>query len=135
MKPEQIFIGNIRKCTMYEDTTVKCNSYFGNTLISCDTFGQIKTKSKLYKSNAILIKLKCGGYVDIDNLNNILDYLKIHKDIKKNGYYLGGMIMTDEAHNKDCLFVEYKSLRPYYQHPETEKNISVKKIKKEIKRK
>lgn len=43
--------------------------------------------------------------------------------------------MTDEAHNKDCLFVEYKSLRPYYQYPETEKNISVKKLKKEIKRK
>lgn len=136
MKPEQIFIGNIRKCTMYEEyNKIRYGAYLDGTPIGCDTICNCKTKSKLYKANAILVKLKCGGYVDIDNLNNILDYFKMNKDIKRDGYYLGGMIMSYEAHAKDCLFVDYSSLREYYQYPEIENNISVKKLKKEIKRK
>lgn len=134
MKPEQIFIGNIKKCTKYEEqTTFKCEAYFGDTPIFCDTFGSYTFESELYKENATLIKLKNGGYVDIDNLNTILDYMKMHKDITKNGFRTGGLIMSEQVWAKDSLFIDCNSLKSYYQNPEEEKNISIKKLRKNIK--
>ena len=74
MKTDQIFIGDIRKCTKYEThTTFSSSTYIGDQCIGCDSFGYIDKDDELYKENAVLIKIKNGGYVDLERFNSILD--------------------------------------------------------------
>lgn len=132
MKPEQIFVGNIRKCTKYEShTTFQSETYINGRFIGGDGFGYIDTDDELFKENAILIKIEKGGYVDLERLNSILDYVRIYKDIK-DGYMLGGLMMPTSPHGIDNLFVDKKSLKPYYSNEQT-KNISVHQLKKQLK--
>lgn len=133
MKTDQIFIGDIRKCTKYNThTTFSSSMYIGDQCIGCNSFGYVDEDDELYKENAVLIKVKNGGYVDLENFNSILDYIKIHQDITKNGYRLGGLIMSTSAHCVNCLFVDRKSLKPYYTNKEQDNNISVHQLKKQI---
>ena len=132
MNSNQIFIGNIKKCTEYErHTTFESSTYIDDECISVERFGYIKKDSEVYKTNAILIQTKHGGYVDLENLNSILDHIKLLKDITKDGYRLGGLIMSTNPHCKDCLFVDRHSLKPLYLQKEI-KNISVKNLKKTL---
>ena len=134
MKPEQIFIGNIRKCTKYEEhTTFKSQTFIDSDIIDTDTFGYIVSDDELYKENAILLKIKQGGYVDIERLNSILDHIKMHQNITKRGFILGGLIMSTSSHCIDSLFVDESSLKPYYNNKQ-QKNISVRQLKKQIKK-
>ena len=129
MKTDQIFIGDIRRCTKYEKH-ITLSSMIAN--IGRESFGYIEEDDELYKENAILIKIKNGGYVDLERFNSILDYIKIHKDITKNGYRLGGLMMSTSAHCLDSLFVDEESLKPYYTAKQTS-NLSVHQLKKQIK--
>lgn len=134
MKPEQIFIENIRKCTEYkENTTFQSKTYIDGECIGTDAIGFIESDDELFKENAILIKLKQGGYVDIERLNSILDYIKMRKDITKTGYILGGLIMSTSSHRIDSLFVDETSLKPYYNNKQ-QKNISVRQLKKQLRK-
>ena len=134
MKPEQIFIGNIKRCTKYEEyNTIVGSTYIGNQLICTDSFGYITKEDELYKENAVLIKIENGGYVDLDRFNSFLDYIRIHKDITKNGYRLGGLMMSTSAHSPNCLFVDEKSLKPYYTDKQQFEDISVRKLKRQVK--
>lgn len=133
MKPEQIFIGNIKQCTKYEMHKILSSSfYIGNQCIGCDTFGHIDMDDELYKKDAILIKLKHGGYVDVENINSILDHIKIRRYITKDGFRLGGLIISTKAHYINSLLVDEDSLKPYYDNNQR-KNISVRQLKKQIK--
>lgn len=126
MKTEQIFIGNINKCVKYEERP---------TCISgSDSFGHIVTDYELYKENVILIKIENGGYVDLERFNSILDHIKIKQAITEGGYILGGLMMPTYAYCMDALFVDKKSLRPYYANADEQqkKNISVHKLKKQV---
>ena len=96
-------------------------------------FGYITKEDELYKENAVLIKIENGGYVDLERFNSILDYIRIHKDITKNGYRLGGLMMSTSAHSRNCLFVDEKSLKPYYTEKQQFEDISVRKLKKQVK--
>lgn len=129
MKTDQIFIGDIRRCTKYEKH-ITLSSMTANVIR--ESFGYIEEDDELYKENAILIKIKNGGYVDLERFNSILDYIKIHKDITKNGYRLGGLMMSTSAHCLDSLFVDEESLKPYYTAKQTS-NLSVHQLKKQIK--
>ena len=133
MKPGQIFIGNIRKCTKYTiyNTLFSNEMYINNQCVECDFFGYIDTDDELYKENAILIKIKNGGYVDLENFNSILDYIKIHKSTTKNGFTTGGLIIPTTAHSLGSLFVDRKSLKPYYSD-KCQKDISIRQLKKQI---
>lgn len=134
MKPEQIFVGNIRKCTKYEEyTTFSSSMYNGNECVIRDSIGTIATDDEIYKKQAILIKMKNGGYVDLERLNSILDSMKVYRDITKDGYRLGGLIMSTSAYCMGCLFVEEESLKPYYNYS-NKQQISVYQLKKQIKR-
>lgn len=131
MKKGQIFIGDIRKCTKYDThTTFSSNCYIGDQCIGCDSFGYIEVEDELYKENAILIKIENGGYVDLERFNSILDYIKIHHDLTKNGYRLGGLMMSERAHCIDSLFVDEKSLKPYYADEIQNNNVSIRQLKK-----
>ena len=111
MRPEQIFIGNIRKCTKYESHTIfQSKTYMDEECIGFDFFGCLNIDDELFKENAILIKIEKGGYVDLERFNSILDYVKIYKDITKDGYVLGGLMMSTYSHGLDSLFVDKKSL-------------------------
>jgi len=133
MKPEQIFIGNIRKCTKYEShTTFQSKTYINGECIGADGFGYVDTDDELFKENAILIKIEKGGYVDLERFNSILDYIRIYKDITKDGYMLGGLMMSTSSHGLDSLFVDEDSLKPYYNNEQTKK-ISVRQLKKQVK--
>lgn len=135
MKTDQIFIGDIRKCTKYEThTTFSGSEYIGDCCIGCDSFGYIDEDNELYKENAILIKIKNGGYVDLERFNSILDYIKIHQDITKDGYRLGGLMMSTSAHCINSLFVDENSLKPYYADKQQTSDISVRQLKKQIKK-
>ena len=133
MKPEQIFIGNIKRCTEYkEHITSQDKTYINGQCFICDEFGYIETNSEFFKENAILIKIKKGGYVDLERLNSLLDYIRVYKDIRFNGYMLGGLMMDTSPHDLNSLFVDKKSLKPYYSNEQT-KNISVRQLKKQLK--
>lgn len=133
MKPEQIFIGDIRKCTKYEEHEIfESKTYINGVCIGCDRLGYIKKDDELFKENAILIKIKKGGYVDLERFNSILDYIRIYKDIIKDEYMLGGLMMPTSSYGLDSLFVDENSLKPYY-NKEQANNISVRQLKKQLK--
>ena len=133
MKAEQIFIGDIKKCTKYEaHTTLQCETYINGQSIGGEGFGYVKIEDEIFKENAILIKFENGGYVNVENINSILDYIKIYKNIKKNGYKLGGLMMSTYAHRPDCLFVDRDSITRYCNGEQT-KNISIHQLRKQIK--
>lgn len=135
MKPEQIFIGNIKKCTKYETHTVFSSSmYLGDHCIGCDSFGHIEQEDELYKKQAILIKIEKGGYVDLERFNSILDHIRINRDITKDGYRLGGLMMSTSPHRINSLFVDEKSLKPYYNEKQQTSDISVWQLKKQAKK-
>lgn len=106
--------------------------YIGDQCIGCDSIGYIVEDDELYKENAVLIKIKNGGYVDLEKLNSILDYIKIYRDITKDGYHVG-LIMPTSAYGIDSLFVDEKSLKPYYINKQQKSNISAHQLKKQIK--
>lgn len=134
MKKDQIFIGDIRKCTKYEiHTTFGNNAYIGDVCIGCDSFGYINSNDELYKENAILIKIENGGYVDLERFNSFLDYVRIYQNITKNGYCLGKLMMPTSAYCINSLFVDEKSLKSYYDDKQQADNISVRQLKKQLK--
>ena len=134
MKSDQIFIGNIKRCTKYKKhITFSGSTYIGDQCIVCDSFGSIIINDEIYKENTVLLKIKNGGYVDLERLNSFLDYINIYRDITKNGFHLGGLVMSTSAHCIGSLFVDEKSLKPYYNHKQQIANISVRKLKKQLK--
>lgn len=133
MKSDQVFIGNIRRCTKYEkNIALICKTYIDGQLIGCERFGSIEEDDELYKENAILIRVKNGGYVDLERFDSILDYIRLHRLYTKNGFRLGGLIMSTSAYRLDDLFVDEKTLKPYYQANEEVKDTSILKLKKQI---
>ncbi len=55
MKTDQIFIGNIKKCTKYEPHAVFCSStYINGKRIVSDFFGGIESEDEIYKENGYL---------------------------------------------------------------------------------
>lgn len=129
MKKDKIYIGNIRRCTKYEShKTVVTSANINNECIGSSGFGYTDSEDEMYKENAILIKTKNGGYVDLDNLNNFLDYLKVKNNTTKNGIRLDGLIMSTSADYLNCLFVDEGTLKPYYKNQNSD--ISIIELKK-----
>lgn len=130
MKSDKIFIGNIRKCTKYEEHVMfSSETYIGSELLGRERFGSIEEDDELYKENAILIKVKNGGYVDLDRFNSILDYIRLHRCCTKNGIRLGGLVISTSPYKLESLFVDEKSLKPYYPVNEEIKDTSILKLK------
>lgn len=135
MKPEQFYIGDIYKCTKYDThSTFSSETYIDDTCICVERFGYTSSEEELYKENAVLAKVEKGGYVDVSEFKSILDYLKIYKSLTKDGYKIGGIMMPTSAHYLGSLFVDTKSLRPYYQKDQQPNNISILKLNKELKK-
>lgn len=108
MKQENIFTGNIMKCTQ------------------CDN----SIHSTPYKQ-AIIIYIKHLGFIDLDNLSNnkLKNSLKLFKEIISNQNIGQKIIMQTAPSTKDSLWVDATSLQPYYYPGQKIKNVKVKQLK------
>lgn len=128
---EDVYVGDIYKCTEHRYTPTMENCFcLGEGFDYYGTVGYIVKKGKLYKSNAILVKIKNGGFVDIDSYKTFIDYIKICRDITKNGFILDGIVLETSPHKIDSLYVESDSLVPYSTTSRTFKG-----LKRELKQK
>ena len=137
MKAEQIFIGNINKCTKYEQHDILKSELIdgiSGEVIGCERFGYIEREGEVYKENAILIKLQNGGYVDIDNLNSILDQLSVYRDITRDGYKAGRLIMPTLAWKEGCLYVDESSLKRCFNESMSQDKVTVRSLKQKFNR-
>lgn len=133
MNSNQVFTGTIRRCTKYEThTTFSSEMFIGNISLGADALGYIDEDSVIEKENAVLIQVTDGGYVDVESYKSAVDYFKVRQSISSEGFRLGGLIMSTSPHREDCLYVDSTTLKPYYSKSEP-KNISVRKLKKELK--
>lgn len=121
MSSNDIFIGTIRICTDYYGETYK-------TADGTDLLG-FELKSEIYKENAILYKTKNGRYVDIDNINSVLDNIKINRHVNTEKL---GILMPISAYEENCLYVDKSTLKPYYRDELID--FSIKKLKKELRK-
>ena len=119
MSSNDIYIGDIRKCTAYIGESLVCA--YGNG------FSGFELESELYKKDAILYRTKNGRYVDIDMINSIFDsfIIKRHESIDKLG-----LLMPTIAYGEDTLYIDKKTLKPYYRDEQVD--ISVRKLKREL---
>ncbi len=116
MKTDRIWVGDIMQCVGYEEDTVVSSK--------AEEVKMVYKKFQVVKENAVLIAMKNGFYIDIEDINwrDILlgpaeEVVAIPKET--------------EAHNKGDLFVDRNSLQPYaavYGELETE-NIGLGKLK------
>ncbi len=136
MDSKQIFIGNIKKCTKYDiSTTFSSETYIGEQCISCDSFGYIQEESEIAKENAVLIRVAKSRYVDIDSYRSAVDYFKVRQSLTGTRMNMDGIVMSTSPYHVGCLFVDEDSLQPYYTEEQDPKNISVRKLKKELRQK
>ena len=107
IKSEDVYIGDIMLCTKYEyKPTLVIEDFAG-----CMSFGSIHVEEKVYKEDAILIKISEDRYVDVDELNNLLDYLKLYKNkCKKQNF--DEIVLGISARKAGALFV--KNVEPHY---------------------
>lgn len=98
-------------------------------------FGHIETEAKVYKENAVLVRIKDNAYVDIEGLS-LLDivhlYLENEKRIKNNELCMPSL---PSGLYEEQLYVDSNSLKPYVTTDKKQKNISLMKIKRQKSRK
>ncbi len=127
MKPEKIFIGDIKLCIDY-NLTKHC---FDPNEVVKDEFGNwgewlfyskyTERSERLLKKDAILLEVAPGCYVDVSNIKSILDYIKIYFEVKNN-LYNGLVIRTHTI--AFGQYVEKSSIRPYFDNKQQETNES-----------
>lgn len=133
MKSDRIFIGNIKKCTVYDEhSTFSSSFYIGDRCITTESYGTIGINSEMIKKNAVLLRLTEGGYVDLESLNSYLDYLKARKDVGRKGFRLGRLILPDVALGLDYVFVDRHSLKQYYSDKSKKQKVSVRRLIKQL---
>lgn len=135
MQIEEVFIGDIRKCNKYEmHPTFKSETFINGVSLGCDCFGFIETDSEPYKENATILKIKNGGYVDLDNLKTIIDCWKVDSLMRENGgYSLKGIMMSTSESFLNGLFVDEKSLKPYFKEQIDVETMSLRKVRRAVK--
>lgn len=129
MKKYQIFIGDIRVCTKYDRcASFVSGAYINGECIGSDYIGYINKDDELYKKDAILVKIKNRGYVDLEKLSSILDNIEIFLESRRRGFNEGDIAITTFPYEKGDLFVDETTLRPYFSD-ELRSDISVRQLK------
>lgn len=135
MKTNQIFIGDIKKCTKYDvHTTFSSSMYIGEHCIGGSSIGYVDEEYEIYKENAVLIKVADYAYVDLESLNSILDYIRIYRDMLLRDYS-SGLIISTSAYCINTLIVDENFLMPYYTDERQVEDISIRKLKQRFKNK
>lgn len=120
MNYEQFFIGDIRICKNYNRFNADCiDEWIGGPsperLIknSNGTTDYIDYTDEMYKQDAILIKTKNGKYIDLEDVNSILDYVSTDCDNKVKKFCLKNKVMSTLPDESGSLFVDKRSLKSY----------------------
>jgi len=130
MKTNQIFRGDIKICTSYETyTSIVSEAYIGDQCIGRDCLGHIELDSEFYKRNAILLRIRRDKYVDLNRIASILDYIKIYLESRRKGFYLEDLAISTRPWSKGSLFVDEKSLKPYFDNMKQVSDISILRLK------
>lgn len=133
MKTNQIFRGDIKKCTKYDvHTTFSSSTYIGGQCIGGASIGYVDDEYEIYKENAVLIKVKDGAYVDLESLNSILDYIRIYRDMLLRDY-ISGLIIPTSTYCANSLLINEETLKPYYADERQVEDVSVRELKKHFK--
>ena len=103
MSIDNIYIGDINKCTKYKLVSKPIlDEYSG------DTLDVLEVEEELFKEKTILIKTNTG-YIDIDNIKNDLDlYISNLFNINK---YKGDPTHTGELYVDELSLRKYKSVK------------------------
>lgn len=129
MKTNILYMGNIKKITSFKLTSP---IYMGNNIV----IKKSKIETEYYKKAATLVKVSNNTYVDIDNINSILELLilKVHLkfDLFLPNEIVSLLLSTNYYQLEGTLYIE--SLN---NHPETKNRdtISFNKLKKLCKNK
>ncbi len=128
--PENVFWGDIKKCTKEAKTIVTKQPYLIDDFeIKANSTKIIPPKTEDYKKDAILIRIPDQGFVDLDTLKDSFQiFYHLRKDIHQKEKELKTMIMTTYPRKKDDLFVNPGSLQPYY-GPNQNFKVRVKQLK------
>lgn len=134
MKKEQIYIGDIKKCTVHDHF-----HEIHTTGIFAYAETGVRFEGDIVKKNAILVKDDNDMFIDIETLNSVLNYVKLYKDkwlmstdLYTTGVYtkLSGLLMRTIPSSVDSLFVDKKTLKPYFYNFEKEEKISARQLRK-----
>lgn len=126
MKQENIFIGDIKKCLNGKYTTgIGCAAGSSRNFQKHNIPTYFKSlEDEVIKKDVILVRFKNGVYIDLDEIENVFDYLSLKLNIAMDKY---GIFMATNPQKINDVFVDYQSLKPY----STEKrNVSIKQLKK-----
>lgn len=135
MKANNIYYGNIMKCDVKQhilDSTY--NTFLTNVNkknFSIDKNGRtIYTEYRPipYKSNVILIKIGTDKFIALPDIENELDYFKILISNIKLNLDLN-LILTTKPRNRYSLYVDEKTLKPYYKNCTKQQKVKVKQLK------
>ena len=96
-------------------------------IVSSDSHGYIKKDDELYKEDVILVKLKNDFYVELEKLNLLLK-LKAQTSARK-GYKINEFMMLTSPSAVGDLFVDVKSLKPYYCMEDKSAKVLMRKLK------
>ena len=129
MRKSQIFLGNINRCTNY--------TYIGQVFedkFSICGFGDSKYESEISSKSVPLLKLRNGNYVCIDSLNNLEAFIDLYKYILDVPFYKTNrtIILFSKPKRINDMFVDEKSLVPYYDSNLKDEKTTIKKVQKDL---
>lgn len=131
MKPEKVFIGDIRKCTDYRmEPMLICEDSFGIT-----TFGSQSYESEIHKKREVLIQIANSAYIPLSEINSFLSYLAALNDYRINGLNSNRFLYCGTPYRVGQLFVEDESLQPYYGEDAPKRDISIRSLKQQLRNK
>lgn len=131
MKPERVFIGDIRKCTDYRmEPILMCEDPFGITTFGCQSY-----KSEVHKKGEVLIQIANSAYIPLSEIKSFLSYLAALNDYRINGLNSNRFLYCGTPYRVGQLFVDDESLQPYYGEETPKKDISIRTLKQELKNK
>lgn len=125
MNTNQIYIGTIKKCRniyLYENHGEK--RYIGDFIINHIECGYIDNIVETITDEAILIKTNTNKYVWLNQVESLKDEILLEIG-------LPNKIINSLPIKDNDLFVDENTLIPYFQN-ETDKNISIGKLKKKV---
>lgn len=124
---ENVFVGNIMRCTKYDTS----NCIVMEDMAGITSFGYVSKAHEPYKENQILIKI-CDNpevYVELEKLKSFLTYIDIYSQVDRNGIHLNEKILSTSSSFLGDIYVDFESLKPYY---EEKGKVKIKKIKKDV---
>ena len=128
MRKEQFFIGNVNICTKYEIKDLIKNVRGG----SISGLASRIIESKTYRKNIPLLKLNDGNYVCVDSIDSLKKYIELYDYIISKNSYNHDIILSSCPLQEREIFVDEKSLVPYYDKKDCKQKTSIRKVQNDL---